>query len=48
MHIFTKSLRGHKIKFFYEKHGAKDLYAPTWGEMLNINFLIGLRRGFSF
>ena len=27
--IFTKSLRGHRIKYIYDKLGAFDLYAPA-------------------
>ena len=27
--IFTKSLRGHRIKYICDKFGVFDLYAPT-------------------
>ena len=34
--IFTKSLRGPKIKYICNKLGAYDVYAPAWGGVLNI------------
>ena len=30
-YVFTKSLRGPRIKYICNKFGAFDLYAPTWG-----------------
>lgn len=41
--IFTKSLKGPKMKYIYYKHGTYELYALTWGEggVLRISFLIG-------
>ena len=34
--MFTKSLRGPRIKYIYNKLGAFDLYAPTRGGVLRI------------
>ena len=34
--MFTKSLRGLRIKYTYNKFGAFDLYAPTLGGVLRI------------
>ena len=35
--IFTKSLRGPRIGYIYNKLGAYDLYAPACGGMLRIS-----------
>ena len=35
--IFTKSLRGLRIGYIYNKLGAYDLYAPACGGMLRIS-----------
>ena len=34
--IFTKSLRGPRIKYICNKLGAYDIYAPALGEVLDI------------
>jgi len=34
--IFTKSLRGPRIDIICNKIGTYDLYAPTWGGVLDI------------
>ena len=41
-YIFTKSLRGPRIKYICDKFGAFDLYAPALGGMLRISFPIHL------
>ena len=41
--IFTKSLRGPRIKNICDKLGAFDLYDPTSEEVLRISLLIHLR-----
>ena len=33
--IFTKSLRGPRIKYICNKLGAYDIYAPAWGGVLD-------------
>ena len=38
--IFTKSLRGPRIKYICNKLGAYDIYAPAWGGVLDIVQLI--------
>ena len=40
--IFTKSLRGHRIKYICDKLGAFDLYALALGGVLRISLLIHL------
>ena len=40
--IFTKFLRGSRIKYICDKLGAFDLYAPVLGEVLRFSFLIHL------
>ena len=40
--IFTKSLRGPKIKYLCDQINALDLYAPAKGGELRISFLINL------
>ena len=40
--IFTKSLKGPRIKYSFDKLGAYEFYAPTSLEVLRISFLIGL------
>ena len=40
--IFTKSLKGPRIKYMDDKLGAFDLYAPARGGVLRISFLIHL------
>ena len=40
--IFTKSLRGPRMKYICDKLGAFDLYAPARGRVLRFNFLIHL------
>ena len=40
--IFTKSLRGPKIKYICDKLGAFDLYAPAKGGVLRFSLLIHL------
>ena len=40
--IFTKSLRGPKIKYICDKFGAFDLYALAWGGVLRFSLLIHL------
>ena len=40
--IFTKSLRGPRIKYICDKLGAFYLYTPTPGVVLRFNLLIHL------
>ena len=35
VYIFTKSLRGLRIKYIYNKLGPYNIYAPAWGGVLD-------------
>ena len=38
--VFTKSLKGHQIKYICNKLGAYDIYAPAWGGVLELLYLL--------
>ena len=42
VNIFTKSLRGHRIKYICDKLSAFNLYAPTLERVLRFSLLIHL------
>jgi len=35
-YIFTKSLKGARVEYIYNKLGAYDIYAPVWGGVLKL------------